>query len=42
VAMTAAAMKEDIEECTLVGMDNYLSKPFKRDDVIRIIKNLNI
>lgn len=42
VAMTAAAMKEDIEECLRVGMDNYLSKPFKRDDIIRIIKNLNL
>jgi len=42
VAMTAAAMKEDIEECLRVGMDNYLSKPFKRDDMIRIIKNLNL
>lgn len=42
VAMTAAALKEDIEKCLSCGMDNYLSKPFKREDMIRIIKNLNL
>ena len=41
VAMTANAMQDDIELCLNSGMDNYLSKPFKRDDMVRIIKSLN-
>ncbi len=42
VAMTANAMQDDIELCLNSGMDNYLSKPFKRDDMVRIIQSLNL
>jgi two-component system, sensor histidine kinase and response regulator len=42
VAMTANAMKEDVEECFNSGMDEYLSKPFRRDDVFKIIERLNL
>ena len=42
VAMTANAMKEDVELCLNSGMDDYLSKPFKRDDMLRIIGSLNL
>jgi CheY-like chemotaxis protein len=42
VAMTANAMQDDIELCLSSGMDNYLSKPFKRDDMIKILQSLNL
>jgi CheY-like chemotaxis protein len=33
VAMTARAMKSDQEGCLAAGMDGYVSKPLKRDDL---------
>lgn len=42
VAMTANAMKEDVEQCLSSGMNEYLSKPFRRDDVFKIIERLNL
>lgn len=38
-ALTAFAMKSDKDECLEAGMDDYISKPFKRQDFIRIIKD---
>jgi signal transduction histidine kinase/CheY-like chemotaxis protein len=38
VAMTAAAMSEDRARCEEVGMDEYISKPFKRDELRRVIE----
>lgn len=37
IALTANAMKEDREKCIESGMDDYLSKPFKPEDLQRII-----
>ncbi len=37
VALTANAMKEDKEKCIEAGMDDYLSKPFKPEDLLRVI-----
>ena len=48
IAMTAYAMREDKEKCIAAGIDDYISKPFKADDLYRIIdeyagnrKNIN-
>jgi len=44
VAMTANALPEDREACFKAGMDDYISKPIKLDELITILKNaaLNI
>jgi signal transduction histidine kinase/DNA-binding response OmpR family regulator len=38
VAMTAYAMKEDMERCRQSGMDDYISKPFHREDIVAVLK----
>ena len=38
VAMTAYAMQEDVERCRAAGMDDFISKPFHREDVISALK----
>ena len=38
VAMTAEAMKGDREKCLEAGMDDYISKPFKPEDLQRVIE----
>ncbi len=40
VAMTAYAMKEDMERCRESGMDDYISKPFQADDVVTVMGRL--
>ncbi len=37
VAITANAMKEDKDNCLEAGMDDYISKPFRSEDLIRIL-----
>ncbi len=37
VAMTARAMKGDQEQCLAAGMDGYVSKPLKRDDLDAVL-----
>lgn len=34
IALTASAMKEDIEKCYASGMDDHLPKPFKADELM--------
>ena len=38
IAMTANAMQGDKEKCLESGMDDYISKPMKVDDLVRVIK----
>ncbi len=37
VAITANAMKEDKDRCFEVGMDDYITKPFRSEDLVRIL-----
>jgi len=40
IALTANALKEDKEKCFDVGMNDFLSKPFKIQDIKSLLSNL--
>ena len=41
VAMTAHALESDRERCLKVGMDDYISKPIRRRDLLRVLRQLD-
>ncbi|KAB2954297.1 response regulator [Heliorestis acidaminivorans] len=41
IALTADAMSGDREKCISAGMDDYISKPFKQEDVVKVLKSYN-
>lgn len=41
IAVTASAMKEEIENCLSVGMDDFVPKPFKIKEIKRILNKWN-
>jgi len=38
IALTASVMKEDQELCFEAGMDNFISKPFEKEELISVLK----
>jgi CheY-like chemotaxis protein len=42
VALTANAMSEDREICLKAGMDDYLAKPMKMDDLVTVLKRVKV
>ena len=42
VALTANALSGDAERCYAAGMNHFLGKPVKRDEIIAVLRELGI
>jgi CheY-like chemotaxis protein len=42
VAMTAHAMAGDRERCLAAGMDDYVSKPLRKEDLLRVLEGAGV
>jgi CheY-like chemotaxis protein len=42
VAVTAHAMKGDRERCLGAGMDAYISKPFAKEELVRLVESFDV
>jgi CheY-like chemotaxis protein len=40
IAMTALAMEEDRSHCLAAGMDDYISKPIRKEDLFAVLERL--
>jgi len=38
--MTAHALRGDREKCLEIGMDDYIAKPIRRDDLLEILQRV--
>jgi CheY-like chemotaxis protein len=39
IALTADAMQGDRERCLAAGMDDYVSKPFRMEEIVGVLKS---
>ena len=39
IAITASAFREDIDKCLAIGMNDFISKPFKKEILYQKIDN---